>query len=337
MDTATVNHAPSSTDHRTETAEPGPLRRFWAWLPTEVDTRVRVLGWLSLVWQIILVGTGGAVRLTGSGLGCPTWPKCTDASLVNTPEMGVHGIIEFTNRMLTVVLTLVVVLMFVAVLRLRRRRPELFWLSFWIGMSIPAQAVLGGITVLTGLNPYVVGLHFVVSIALVVVSSALLVRIYAVPGTRVSAVPAWFRTTVIVLAVFIGITVVAGILTTGSGPHPGDTGTPRNGLNTETMEHVHSLPAYITAGLTLLLVGACLGIAVGRVRRYLFALVGVEVAQIGVGLLQSNTGLPEFLVGIHMVLASILVAVMVAVLLNLSHPTAISDPHFVAADQRSRT
>jgi cytochrome c oxidase assembly protein subunit 15 len=86
------------------------------------------------------------------------------------------------------------------------------------------------------------------------------------------------------------------------------------------MEHLHSLPAYITAGLTLLLVGAALGMTVGPVRRWLFWLVAVEIAQIGVGLLQSNTGLPAILVGIHMVLASVLVAVTVAVLLNLTRP-----------------
>jgi heme a synthase len=304
-------------------AKTGALARFWNWLPRRVDRRIRLLGWLSLIWQIILVGTGGAVRLTGSGLGCPTWPKCTDASLVNTPEMGFHGIIEFTNRTLTIVLSIVVVIMFLFVLRLRKERPELFWLSFWIGMSIPAQAILGGITVLTGLNPYVVGLHFVVSVVLVVLTAALLVRIYAVQGPRTSAVPGWFAIVTYLLSVFVGITVVIGILTTGSGPHPGDTGTSRNGLDTELMEHLHSLPAYVTAGLTLLLVGASLGIAVGPVRRWLFWLAAVEIVQIGVGLLQSNTGLPAYLVGLHMVLASILVAVTVAVVMNLTTPSGV--------------
>jgi Uncharacterized protein required for cytochrome oxidase assembly len=296
------------------------LRRFWLWLPVDVDRRVRALGWLSLIWQVILVGTGGAVRLTGSGLGCPTWPKCTAASIVNTPEMGIHGVIEFTNRTLTFVLTIVVVAMFVIVLRMRRSRPDLFWLSFWIGMSIPAQAVLGGITVLAKLNPYVVGLHFMVSIVLVALAAALLVRIYAVPGPRRRAVPRWFAVTGWLLAAFVGVTVVLGILTTGSGPHPGDTGTKRNGLDTDLMEHVHSLPAYGTAGLTLLLVGAAIGMSVGVVRRYLFLLAGVVIVQIGVGLLQSATGLPEWLVGIHMVLASLLVAVTVAVVMNLTAP-----------------
>jgi len=298
----------------------GVARSVWRWLPTEVDARVRFLGWLSLVWQVILVGTGGAVRLTASGLGCPTWPKCTAASITNTPAMGIHGVIEFTNRTLTIALTIVVIAMFLSVLRMRKTRPDLFWLSFWIGMSIPAQAVLGGITVLLKLNPYVVGAHFVVSIVLVVLTAALVVRIHTEPGPRHRVVPRWFAATAWALAVAVAVTVLLGILTTGSGPHPGDAGTKRNGLDTVLMEHVHSLPAYVTAGLLLLLVGASIGITVGAVRRYLLWLTAIVILQIGVGLLQVNTGLPEWLVGIHMVLASLLVAATTAVVMNLTAP-----------------
>ena len=313
-----------SGEHTTRGAR-GVLLRFWKWLPDHVDRRVRILGWLSLIWQIILVGTGGAVRLTGSGLGCTTWPKCTPGSLVTTPEMGIHGVIEFTNRMLTVVLTIVVIVMFVLVLRLRKSRPELFWLSFWIGMSIPVQAVVGGITVLMHLNPYIVGFHFLISMVLVALAAGLLMRVYAVPGPRTLVVPGWFAFTAWALSAFVAITVVVGVLTSGSGPHPGNSGTPRNGLDTDLMERLHSLPAYVTAGLTLLLVGAAIGVAVGPVRRWLFALVVVEIVQIGVGLLQSNIGLPGYLVGIHLVLASVLVSVTVVMMLNLKQPVPATE------------
>src|SRR3954451_23219449 len=113
----------------------------------------------------LIVVTGGAVRLTGSGLGCPTFPTCTEDSLVTTPEMGVRGVIEFGNRTLTFVLTAVAVALLVAVWRSSRRdlRP-LAVLSF---LGIPAQALLGGITVLTGLNPWTVAAHFLISMALV--------------------------------------------------------------------------------------------------------------------------------------------------------------------------
>ena len=163
---------------QTPTRPSSPLRRFWNWLPDSVNRPVRVLAWLSLALQIVLVGTGGAVRLTASGLGCPTWPQCEAGSFVTTPELGIHGIIEFSNRMLTFVLSIVVILVFLAVLKIRRQRRDLFVLTLVQGLSIPFQAVLGGISVLTGLNPYVVGSHFLVSVLLVILTTALVYRAY---------------------------------------------------------------------------------------------------------------------------------------------------------------
>jgi len=102
------------------------VKTLWNWLPSVVDRRVRIAAWASLVSQILIIGTGGAVRLTGSGLGCPTWPRCTEDSFVSTPEMGFHGLIEFGNRLLTFVLIIIAIAMFVFVLRIRKERPELF-------------------------------------------------------------------------------------------------------------------------------------------------------------------------------------------------------------------
>jgi cytochrome c oxidase assembly protein subunit 15 len=292
-----------------------------------VTRPVRVLAWLSLILQIALIGTGGAVRLTASGLGCPTWPECTAGSLVNTPELGIHGVIEFSNRMLTVVLSVVVILVFLIVLRMRKSRRDLFWLTLTQGLSIPFQAVLGGITVLSGLNPYVVGLHFVVSVLLVVLTTILVFRAqYGMRGQQ-RVVSAWFATSAWITAVFVAITVVFGILTTGSGPHAGDNSdakslAPRNGLDPVTIQHVHSIPAYITFGLTVLLVVAAWLFAtrVGRSRRlrvFVALLLVVEVVQIIVGVIQADEGLPIVLVNIHLVLAGLLVAAMSAVILSL--------------------
>ena len=83
------------------------MKTLWNWLPSVVDRRVRIAAWASLVSQVLIIGTGGAVRLTGSGLGCPTWPRCTEDSFVSTPEMGFHGLIEFGNRLLTFVLIII--------------------------------------------------------------------------------------------------------------------------------------------------------------------------------------------------------------------------------------
>ncbi len=296
------------------------MKQIIAWLPDRVDGRLKAIAWAYVVAQIVLVGTGGLVRLTSSGLGCPTWPTCTGASILNTPEMGIHGVIEFGNRVLGVLIGLLAVVAFIAILRLRKERRDFFWLTLLAGLGIPAQAVIGGISVLTKLNPYVVGLHFVVSIVLVGLCSAFLFRVYAVPGPQLRAVPRWFAIVTHITSFFVAITIVFGILTTGSGPHAGDANAPRNGLNPEILQHVHSWPAYATFALTIVLVVGSFGIRSTKVHRYAMYLLGVEVLQIGVGLIQANTGLPPLLVGVHMTLAALLAAVMTFVVLSLKAP-----------------
>jgi cytochrome c oxidase assembly protein subunit 15 len=312
----------------TQTAipRPGPLRRVWSWLPTTVTRPVIVLAWISFALQIALIGTGGAVRLTASGLGCPTWPNCTASSFVPVPALGIHGIIEFSNRMLTILLSIVVILMFLIVLRLLRPRPDLFALALTQGLSIPFQAVLGGISVLSGLNPYVVGSHFLVSILLVVLTTHLVYRAYNGRRGGPRNTPVWYVVIASVTAVFVGITVILGVLTTGAGPHAGDNSdakalAPRNGLDPVTLQTVHSIPAYITFGLTVILVLIAL-LARDRekwrcVRVYALGLLGVEIVQIIVGITQAKEGLPIVLVNIHLVLAAILVAAMKALLMSL--------------------
>lgn len=305
------------------TAEPTPgfLRRFWEWLPARVDRRVIAAAWASLVVQVGIVGTGGLVRLTGSGLGCPTWPQCTEGSLVPTAEMGIHGIIEFGNRVLTFVLVAVAIIMFLFVIRMRRQRRDLFWLSFSIGLYVPLQAILGGITVLTNLNPYVVGLHYFASVILVALAAVLVARVYAAPGPRVRAVPRWYAVVTHLTSFFVAVTVIVGILVTGSGPHAGDGGASRNGLNPEFMQHVHSWPAYVTLALTLvLLVGAWRTPPALRLKLWVGLLLLVEIAQTVVGIWQARAGLPIALVNIHMVLAVLLVAAMTAVVVHLKTP-----------------
>jgi len=286
-------------------------------LPTAVDARVRAFAVATLVAQILIVGTGGAVRLTGSGLGCPTWPQCTDGSFVTTPEMGIHGIIEFGNRLLTFVLIAIAIAMFVLVVRMRRERRDLFVLALVIGLGIPMQGVIGGITVLTNLNPYVVGLHFVLSITLVVLSTVLVYRVFTGPRGSVATAPLWYSALTHATSVLVGLTILVGILVTGSGPHAGDGGASRNGLNPEWLQHVHSWPAYATFAATLILVVGAFRLGLARLRRFTLILLVVEFAQIAVGLAQARLGLPEILVGIHMVLACCLAAAMTAVVLAL--------------------
>lgn len=292
-------------------------------LPSAVDTRIRAFAIATLVAQILIVGTGGAVRLTGSGLGCPTWPQCTDGSFVATPEMGIHGVIEFGNRLLTFVLIAIAIIMFVLVLRIRRERRDLFRLALLIGLGIPMQGVIGGITVLTNLNPFVVGLHFVLSVALVVLSTVLVFRVFVGRGGRIALVPRWYWLLALTAVLLTAVTILVGIVTTGSGPHSGDGGASRNGLNPEWLQHVHSWPAYaLVAVSALLAIGAFL-MPHARLRRFTVVLLLVEVAQVAVGLTQARLGLPELLVGTHMVLAVCLASAMTAVVLSLREPAPL--------------
>lgn len=293
------------------------MNRLWQWLPiSTADRRVRVLAWASLVSQTLIVGTGGAVRLTGSGLGCPTWPRCTDDSFVATPEMGIHGIVEFGNRLLTFVLVIIALLAFVSILRLRRERPELFRLTVALGVGIIVQALIGGITVLTGLNSWIVGLHYIVSAVLVALAAVYVYRVYRGRAARELAVPTGVRILAIATAVGVWVTVLIGIVVTGSGPHAGDASTPRNGLDSELLQHYHSWPAYVTFGLTVLLIAVAWRSGRASLLRWSVALFAVEAVQIAVGLAQARLGLPVILVGVHMVLACVLVAVMMAVVLT---------------------
>ena len=296
------------------------MKAVFALLPTAVDARVRAFAIATLVAQILIVGTGGAVRLTGSGLGCPTWPRCTEDSFVSTPEMGIHGIIEFGNRLLTFVLVIIALAMFVLVLRMRKERRDLFVLALVIGLGIPAQAVVGGISVLTNLDPYVVGLHFVISVVLVVLSTMLVYRAYDGRRGTVTLVPRWYTALAWAASVLGAITIAVGILTTGSGPHAGDAGASRNGLNSEVLQHIHSWPAYAAFAATILLLLGALRLRHRRLVRIAGLLLAVEVAQIAVGIAQARLGLPEILVGIHMVLACCLAAAMTAVVLSLREP-----------------
>ncbi len=299
----------------TTAPSPGILRRFWSWLPAAVDRRLRVIAWLTLVTQVLIVGTGGAVRLTSSGLGCPTWPLCTDASLVATPEMGIHGGIEFGNRLLSIVVGLVAVALVVMLLRLRARR-DLFVPAVAILALTVLQGFVGGISVRVRLDPSVVGFHFVTSAVLVALATVVLFRMYNGPRGELAA-PRWYAGIAHATSAAVAATVIAGVLTTGSGPHAGDVAAARNGLDSALLQHIHSWPAYLTFALTLVLVGVAVARRLDTVRRWAIALLVVESAQIAVGLTQARMGLPPLLVGIHMVLACVLVAAMTATVLAL--------------------
>jgi cytochrome c oxidase assembly protein subunit 15 len=307
------------------------------WRPTEAS--VLRCAWASLVANVVIVLTGAAVRLTGSGLGCPTWPRCTEASgddpgsFVPHGELGVHGAIEFANRMLTFALVVVAVLTFVAAWRLRPARRSFRRLSLLLALGIPAQAVIGGMTVLTDLNPWVVAGHLLVSMALISLAVAMVRRVPEGDGPRVATLPSagvW-----LVRATYAATWVVLylGTVVTGSGPHAGDADSPRNGLDPATMSQLHADVVFLLVGLTVGCVVVALATgAPGPVVRCAVVLLVAELAQGTIGFVQYATSLPEALVAAHVLGAAILVAAATDLVLRTSAPGKLPAP----ADSLSR-
>ncbi len=259
----------------------------------------------NVVAQAGIVVTGGVVRLTGSGLGCPTWPQCAPGSYVPTPHQaqGYHKYIEFGNRMLTFVVIVTVASAMVAAWRQVPHRRPLVLLAGVGVLGVVAQAVLGGITVLTGLNPYTVSAHFLLSMGLVAAAVALYERGNE-PGDGpttplVRPEVRWLSRGVLALAAAV---LVLGTVVTGSGPHSGDGTTPaRFGLDPRTMSWLHADVVLLFLGVTLtLLVALRLTDGPGAAQRRTLVLLGFSLAQGAVGYIQYFTGLPEAIVAVHL-------------------------------------
>jgi cytochrome c oxidase assembly protein subunit 15 len=271
----------------------------------------------NLVAQMAIVVTGAVVRLTGSGLGCPTWPQCVEGSYVPTSrqEEEWHKYVEFGNRLLTFVLAaLAIAAVVVAVVgwrRNRRRSVLLLALVPLIGTAI--QAVLGGVTVLTGLHPATVAAHFLGSMAILVACVALVARSRD-PGDHpvVLEVPRAVRGLTWLMVVAAGAVVVVGVLVTGSGPHSGDAEAEnRFSFDPRTVAWLHADLVLLFLGLLIgLLVALHVTHATRRARRPAWILLAVSLAQGAVGYLQYFTGLPVALVAFH-VLGAVIVWVAV--------------------------
>jgi cytochrome c oxidase assembly protein subunit 15 len=306
--------APAPPVRTPSPASRAPWRRFGSGLAWE---RVRVLAWASLATNVLLVVTGGAVRLTGSGLGCPTWPECGDGSYVTHGALGIHGAIEFGNRMLTFVLAAVAVATLAAayLARPRRRGPRLLALALFLG--IPAQAVLGGITVLTKLNPWVVMLHLMCSLALVAGATLLVARTGEGDGpARLLVPPALRGLAGGTLALAVAVCYLGSVVT-GSGPHAGDAEARRTGLDPDRMSQLHADAVVLLVGVTVALVAALYAVPAHRsLRRAAAAVLCVELAQGAIGFVQYFTGLPPALVAAHMLGAAVLVAAAVNLVLR---------------------
>jgi cytochrome c oxidase assembly protein subunit 15 len=269
-----------------------------------------------LVANIAIVVTGGVVRLTGSGLGCPTWPRCTAGSFVPHRALGYHSAIEFGNRMLTFVVAAIAIATFVVAWRLGRA--GVLRLAFLLALGVPAQAVIGGVTVLTDLNPWVVSCHLLVSLAMVGLAVTLVRRVTEGDGPPRMLVPGGVA--LLVRAVFVVGWAVryVGTVVTGSGPHAGDADAPRNGLDPRALSQLHSDLVVLLLGLTVatVLVLRTSGVP-QHVTRAAATLLVVELAQGLVGFVQYFTGLPVVLVACHLLGAALVSAALTSLLLGV--------------------
>jgi cytochrome c oxidase assembly protein subunit 15 len=280
-----------------------------------VPHAVRTDPWLrrvllvNLILEIGIVVTGGIVRLTGSGLGCPTWPECVPGSFtpVARQEQGLHKIIEFGNRTLTVAVGVAALLVIVAVWRWAPGRRALRRISVLPLVGVLLQAVLGGITVLTGLNPAIVAAHFLASMVLVSLSAYLLYRVGEDDQAPVSLVHKEIRWLAWGTAALGTVILLLGTVVTGSGPHAGDASTPRFGFDPRTISWLHADAVMLFVGLVVaVMLAVHLATTATRPRQVWRAILAVTVLQALVGYTQYLTGLPEVLVVVHMLGASLL-------------------------------
>jgi cytochrome c oxidase assembly protein subunit 15 len=267
----------------------------------------RVVAACVILTQGGIAVTGAIVRVTASGLGCPTWPQCFPGSFTPVPHpevAGIHQAVEFGNRMLTFLVVLTAVAAVIVVTR-ARRRPEVRRYAWLMPASTVAQAVIGGITVLTGLLWWTVAIHLLVSMAMVWLAVLLYARIGEPDdGIPVSRVPTPLRQLTLLSGVALSAVLVTGTMVTGAGPHAGDKSlqrpVPRLEVEITTLVHMHStlLISYLS-----LLVALGFALLAVRASRPVLTRLGVVVllvaAQGALGAVQFFTGVPEALVALH--------------------------------------
>jgi cytochrome c oxidase assembly protein subunit 15 len=279
------------------------------------------LFWLNLVCEVGIVVTGGLVRLTGSGLGCPEWPRCTADSLTPTrhQEQSWHKYVEFGNRTLTGVLSIVALALLVGIIVGAPRRKGLRLPTALVLAGIALQAIVGGITVLTGLNPAIVAAHFLISMLLVAASAWLVWRGREGDASVELLVRAGVRRLGQGIAVFTVVVLLLGTLVTGSGPHSGDADHPaRLGLDPRTISWIHADAVMLFIGLVVaMIVAVRLTAADTNAPRAWTAVLVVTLLQGVIGYVQYFAGLPWLVVLLHMLGASLLVVTVTWAVLSL--------------------
>ena len=263
---------------------------------------------LLVFFQIAIVVTGGAVRLTGSGLGCPTWPECTPGSYTPVPHQAegqLHAWIEFGNRLLTFVLLLCALIAVVIAIRVSKNavmKNRVRFLAALQVLGIFGQGVLGGITVLTDLNPIPVAGHFLLSIFLISGAISLRYEIVGIVKQKADGIVATLMPVLIWLTLLV---LIAGTVVTGSGPHAGDENAKRFGIDTRVVSWIHAdlVIALIVLTLVLWLITRVSQNKV--IHRYLSIFLSISLSQGLIGYIQYFTGLPELIVAAHLLGATL--------------------------------
>lgn len=287
----------------------------------------------NLVANIGIVVTGAAVRLTASGLGCPEWPRCDETSYTTHGELGIHGVIEFGNRLLTFALIAIAIATLLAALGSRHRRAIL--LSLLVCLYVPLQALIGGITVLTGLNPWVVSLHFLASMLIIMFCVALLDELRSPDRERAPGLQRRLAFSTVVAGWAV---LWLGTVVTGAGPHAGDADAPRNGLDPAAFSQLHAVAVYVLVALTVALLVAATRAGNRWLGRVTALVLIIELAQGVLGWTQYLLDLPVLLVALHMLGAALLAAGLARIgLAVLPHQAQHEADASVTAQARSAT
>lgn len=298
----------------TTTAQPKSQSRFKeAWQDPSLHLQ-RVLGMVLLICQGGITVTGSLVRVTGSGLGCDTWPLCHEGSLV--PVAGaapwIHQTIEFGNRLLAFVVAAAAVLVLIAVYKAKRSDAikTMAWVSF---LGVVVQAVIGGISVRLDLQWWSVAVHFLPSMLLVWVAAVLYMRIAetdAADPTR--RFPAHAQTWTVIAAVALCFVLVTGTMVTGSGPHSGDSGVGMEGrldLDTRMLAYVHAICMYVYLIATFVVAFILRrSDAPADAKRTVWVLIALIFVQWAIGVIQFRMGVPRWTIPAHIGMSSTVVA-----------------------------
>jgi cytochrome c oxidase assembly protein subunit 15 len=303
-------------------------------LPVVSPARYRRLTLAALVMVSAIIVTGAAVRLTGSGLGCPDWPTCDQGRLVSVSSG--HQAIENINRLFTGAMVVALIATVLASFLLPTRRRDLRWLSASLVVGVLGQAVVGGIVVLTDLHPAAVMWHFLLSIAVVSAGMVLHRRAGEPGGPYAPSVPLDVRRHVVAVVALLAVAIVTGTVVTGTGPHAGDEQARRWGFTILSVARVHGIVVMTTIGVAVWLAVRIRRRPAGRrLEDALSLFLLAAVVQAGIGYVQYGTGVPAVLVAFHVLGATIVWIAAMHLLLETRAPVSATVP-VVAPDPGAR-